>query len=918
MFIFLRFNRVKALFAVLTCVFAFYGMAVSAAPHVKNLIVITYDPINPNNPAQRASDVYGWPDYFQMTTDLVNHFSSATQGHVQYQVINHHVIDFFPYFRQGAQYNWDDYAQCVSQGYSGAPCEPEGPRSVDYNRIATTDTGTDYCSEIAANNVDEIWVWSGFGTAFDEFAYKIPGDDTMFDSNPFNGWLYNWRRYNLPDCGRTYAVMGFVPQAGMANTMHSYGHRMESMISLSPAGRGSFVECGDVIPGQPDWTDFVCSAHVGTGTSGCGTIHFPPNGAADYDYENTTFEPSNCSQWSDYPNITSNTENVNRETWGQVDGNYHLGFMKYWMSNIPRADGQTNGVANDWWHYALNYENPYPTLNSTYPSVYFRGTPNSWVADPMSLVDDYLWEITIEVSTASAEFKFDIYGDWSLNFGDNNADGIVEQTGNNIQITNGPGTFTIQYNDQTGAYSIVKSTQPQAPVASINASPNPVFLGESIFFDASASSDADGSIVDYAWTGDVTASGINFNHTFAQAGNYSVTLTVTDNDGLTASETISVEVTDSYNQNYAAIYLAGSHNGWDADDAASALSLVGHNVWQATINLNAGGAFKFTVGDWSVSFGDNDGNGVADTNGGGDISVPGGTSAYLVTFNDDTLAYSVVEQTQPLPPVANAGADIHLNGPGTAYFDGTLSSDPDGSIVSYSWTSEALSYSLPGATPNYFFPSLGIFEVTLTVEDNDGLTDTDTVLVYVEQEQNQLPVAVAGDDQTVTVGASATIDASASYDPDGEIIYITWDCGSLGFFTGDIATLTFTEVGTYVCTLTVQDDEGATSTDTITFVVEPDSFASNYPSVYLRGTHNGWAADMPMTLVADNVWQVTATFSSSGQFKFDVYGDWSLNFGDNNSDGSLEQGGSNIQIPSGAGTYTIQLNDQTLQYSIAQ
>jgi PKD repeat protein len=65
-------------------------------------------------------------------------------------------------------------------------------------------------------------------------------------------------------------------------------------------------------------------------------------------------------------------------------------------------------------------------------------------------------------------------------------------------------------------------------------------------FDGSGSSDSDGSIVSYAWTFDdgATATGSTANHTYAAGGTYTVTLTVTDDGGLTGSQTQSVTVTE--------------------------------------------------------------------------------------------------------------------------------------------------------------------------------------------------------------------------------------------------------------------------------------------------------------------------------------------------------------------------------------
>ncbi len=84
-------------------------------------------------------------------------------------------------------------------------------------------------------------------------------------------------------------------------------------------------------------------------------------------------------------------------------------------------------------------------------------------------------------------------------------------------------------------------------------------------------------------------------------------------------------------------------------------------------------------------------------------------------------------------PVADAGADQTITAPTpdgtTATLDGTGSTDADGTIVSYAWSENGTPLG-SGATPQVDL-SVGMHVITLTVTDNDGLTDTDTVVVDV-------------------------------------------------------------------------------------------------------------------------------------------------------------------------------------------
>lgn len=84
----------------------------------------------------------------------------------------------------------------------------------------------------------------------------------------------------------------------------------------------------------------------------------------------------------------------------------------------------------------------------------------------------------------------------------------------------------------------------EVPLASFTTSASSVGAGEQVEFDASGSSDPDGSIASYEWDfGDgSTATGQTVTHTFNTDDRYTVTLTVTDDAGATATDTTTVTV----------------------------------------------------------------------------------------------------------------------------------------------------------------------------------------------------------------------------------------------------------------------------------------------------------------------------------------------------------------------------------------
>ena len=114
----------------------------------------------------------------------------------------------------------------------------------------------------------------------------------------------------------------------------------------------------------------------------------------------------------------------------------------------------------------------------------------------------------------------------------------------------GRGSVTTGYSTygSLGNYSVTGTVanpvQPVAPVAVINPSAVVGTAPLSVSFDGSLSFDSDGSVVAYDWNfGDGnTAQGAIVNHAYTQAGTYTTVLTITDDSGLSHSESLSIEV----------------------------------------------------------------------------------------------------------------------------------------------------------------------------------------------------------------------------------------------------------------------------------------------------------------------------------------------------------------------------------------
>lgn len=204
--------------------------------------------------------------------------------------------------------------------------------------------------------------------------------------------------------------------------------------------------------------------------------------------------------------------------------------------------------------------------------------------------------------------------------------------------------------------------------------------------------------------------------------------------------------------------------------------------------------------------------------------------------------------------------------------DASASYDPDGDIVSYLWKEDSVV--LGSSAVIEVALTVGTHDILLKVTDNDGFSSSDSVNVVVEA-ANAAPVADAGADQQISAEygsetATVTLDGSASYDLDGNIVSYLWKEDDVVLGSSAVIEVALS-VETHDITLTVTDNDGLTATDTMQVVVMQK--APSGQRIYVE--------DIRITAkkkgkVWDVIAEVTIFDDSSNPVKSaEVFGNWS-------------------------------------------
>ena len=214
------------------------------------------------------------------------------------------------------------------------------------------------------------------------------------------------------------------------------------------------------------WEKFSLGTYSNTANYGSiGNVHFPYNGASDYDYSNTTKVYTNWRDWLNYPNIDGNFVLDNNNAWLTNAGNNLLGsgenkdpdrlYTRFWFYLMPHITGYTeDGYLNNWWKYyhSLDFITTIKENNST------------------------------NITTELGDF---VFINCSLIYNSENTDTLSYiKEGNNIQISNenvlgfkngyvyakavGKSDVTLNYDGQSLTYNVtVEDSTPEAQTFTI-------------------------------------------------------------------------------------------------------------------------------------------------------------------------------------------------------------------------------------------------------------------------------------------------------------------------------------------------------------------------------------------------------------------------------------------------------------------
>ena len=488
------------------------------------------------------------------------------------------------------------------------------------------------------------------------------------------------------------------------------------------------------------------------------------------------------------------------------------------------------------------------------PTALLTVTPTSGET-PLAVTADAS-KSTDSDATPISTYRFD--------FGDGSVVGPQPgATATHTYTTGGTFTVTVTVTDTGGLSSTAAATvtADAPPVAVIGVTPGSGATPLLVTADASGSTDGDASpISTYKFDfGDGTVvgpqAGAGATHSYASAGTFAITLTVTDSAGLSSTATTSVSANGAPSASLTVTPASGT----------APLAVTADGSMSTDTDSTPISTYKFDFGDGTVVG-----------------PQPGATAAHTYSGTGNHTVTLTVTDTGGLTSLATAAvtvdaltASLSVNPasgvvPYAVMADASSSTDGDSTPIStyqFDFGDGTVAGPQGAATATHTYLAAGTYAVRVTVTDTGGLTAAATASVIAEPSDLPPAAALGVSPSSGMAPLGVTADASASTDSDDTpISSYTFDFGDgsvIGPQASPTAQHTYLTGGrSYIAAVTVTDSADLSSVATALVNVDGPPHAS------LSATPSSGVAPLAVTADASSSTDPDSTPISTYTFDF--------------------------------------------------
>lgn len=322
--------------------------------HELNLFVIYFNPYLPKVGKNVSEMLNTDLDRRELMQQYCDSLYTATDGMVKYQVAEWVEINELPYLLD----------------QPNAP-NPDAPDRFPYNDYLDM---FNIPQKVNEGEIDEVFILYEGWT--DEYGQKTSGETNYGVSLESlmvgrDAYWCNAEPIIRDDC-KSFVITSNSVDRGIDLWMQTYGFRVESILAnvyncngegASERDLGYGIDYSDLNLYKKFTNRWTTKSVYSNAQLGVGNCILPVNSDQSYVHDNDRVVDSNYRYFQNYPNSQypiTDSESVSSVTWKNafpvprgynVEDEYQWSYLMWWFSLMPRGEGKTDGVLNDWWAY---------------------------------------------------------------------------------------------------------------------------------------------------------------------------------------------------------------------------------------------------------------------------------------------------------------------------------------------------------------------------------------------------------------------------------------------------------------------------------------------------------------------------------------------------------------------------------------
>jgi hypothetical protein len=177
------------------------------------VLLVIYNPVMDPASGTKIIQTMNWNNPDDLSNTFIQDILEVSSGLARFQIVDRVELNEFPALTDGYRYDAQTFMAVINKTQPA-----HQPEYANYQAILT---GLNIIPRITDREIDEVWLFGFPQAGF--YESSMCGAGAFWCNSQPQAWSVG--------CSRRFVVMGFSSERGVGEMLHSFGHRVESILT---------------------------------------------------------------------------------------------------------------------------------------------------------------------------------------------------------------------------------------------------------------------------------------------------------------------------------------------------------------------------------------------------------------------------------------------------------------------------------------------------------------------------------------------------------------------------------------------------------------------------------------------------------------------------------------------------------------